>query len=441
MGLFFCALSLFVLATETFAGGFALQEQSVRGLGQSFAGATTGFGDGSSAYFNPAATLQLDSDVVHLGTHLVIPSAKFENSGSTMAAALGGGSVNGGNGGDAGEIGLVPNIYVVKKLADGRMAASFAVNSPFGLVSEYDDDWVGRYHAVRTELLTVNLNPSLAVQITDWLSVGAGVSAMYADAELTNAIDFGTIGVSALGPSTAASLGLLPQQADGSVKVTGDDWGVGYNLGALVDMGDTKIGFHFRSRVDLSLEGDAEFDVPANAQVLTSTGSFVDAGGTAPLDLPETIQVDVTHQVCEDLSVSAGALWTRWTRMPSLLVQFDSAQPDAVTDLSWDNTWRLATGLAYDVSEKATLRTGISYEQTPIKNGEYRTPRIPDNDRWWLTLGVSLLVLEDVTLDLSYAHIFVRDAGSNIDSPTGNTLKGDYDLSVDIASAAVTWHL
>lgn len=427
--------------SDAFAGGFALQEQSVRGLGQSFAGATTGFGDGSSAFFNPAATLQLSDDVVHFGAHVVAPSADFDNDGSSMAAALGGGPVSGNEGGNGGEPGVVPNIYVVKKLADGRMAASLSVNSPFGLVSEYNSEWVGRYHAVRSELLTVNINPSVAVKLTDWLTLGAGVSAMYADAELTNAIDLGTVGFSALGPSTATSLGLLPQQADGFATVTGDDWGYGYNAGALVTHGDTKVGVHYRSRVDLTLEGDADFDVPANAMPLTATGSFVDTGARAAVDLPETVQFDVSHELTDQLTLAFGALWTHWSRVPELRVQFDSAQSDSVVPLSWDNTWRLAAGLQYAMNDKATFSTGVSWEESPIKNGDFRTPRIPDNDRWWLTFGVSVLLLEDLTLDLSYAHIFVVDAGSNVTSATGDTLKGEYDLSVDIASAALTWHL
>jgi len=430
---------LVVWTVPAFAGGFALQEQSVRGLGQAFAGATTGFGDGSSAFFNPAAMTLQKGDLAHYGSHLIIPSSDFNNQGSSIAPALGGTALSGGSGGDGGELGYVPNIYLIKGIADDQLKLGLSVNSPFGLASDWDSDWVGRYHAVETELLTININPSVAYQINEMFSVGAGVSAMYGDAKLTNAIDFGTIGISVLGPAAAGALGLLPQAADGFVNVEGDDWGYGYNIGGLMTLGDTRVGLHFRSRVKLELEGDADFTVPAAAVPLTSTGSFVDTGAVANADLPETLQFDVDHQINDRWLVEAGALWTRWTRLPEIRVNFDSVQDDSVTPLGWDNTWRFAVGSQYRATDTVMVRGGLSWEKTPIKNGDFRTPRIPDNDRWWVTVGTSMMVFENVTLDLSYAHLFVKDAGSSNVNSTGAVLIGDYDLSVDILSAALTW--
>lgn len=269
-------LAVTMTVSPAFAGGFAVLEQSVRGLGQAFAGNTTGFGDGSSAYFNPAAMTLLARDVGTLGGHVVFPRARFDNRASRVSTAVGGGALHGSDGGNAGEPALIPNAYLVKGLLENRLKLGFAVNSPFGLLTRYDRDWVGRYHAVKSDLLTINVNPSIGYRINDFVSVGGGISAMYAEAELSNAIDFGSIGVATLGAETAAALQLFPQSADGFAIVEGDDWGMGYHLGVLLEHDRTRAGIHFRSKIDLDLRGRGTFQVPANASVLQSSGAFTD---------------------------------------------------------------------------------------------------------------------------------------------------------------------
>jgi long-chain fatty acid transport protein len=421
------------------AGGFAVLEQSVRGMGQAFAGSTTGFGDGSSAYYNPAAMTNIDRDYASLGTNLIIPHAGFDDRGSNNPS-LGGVPLNGHEGGNGGDLANVPNIYLVKGLLDDdRLKLGFAVNSPFGLSSEWDAGWQGRYHALRSELTLVNLNPSVAFEVNKNLSIGAGISVIYADAELTNAVDFGTIGFSALGPQAAGSLGLVPQGSDGFAKVTGDDWGVGYNLGALFTHGDTQVGFSFRSKVDLTLEGDGAFDVPANATPLTSMGAFTDSAASASVSLPETISLDLHHQVNDRLGLAFGVIWTHWSRLQELRVEFDNpAQSDSVTELDWNTTWRFAGGADFKVNDALTLRGGLSYEETPIESGEFRTPRIPDAERFWITAGATYAITESILFDIGYAHIFFDDAGSANVSESGQTLNGEYDLNIDIVSVSLS---
>ncbi len=432
-------IALATMAADASAGGFAVLEQSVRGMGQAFAGSTTGFGDGSSAYYNPAAMTNIDGDLASLGVHLIVPHAGFDDQGSNNPL-LGGAPLNGNEGGNGGELATVPNLYLVKGLLDDdRLKLGFAVNSPFGLASEWDDGWQGRYHALRSELVLINLNPSVAFEVTPNLSIGAGVSVIYADAELTNAVDFGTVGFSSLGAETAGMLGLVPQGSDGFAKVTGDDWGVGYNLGAMFTHGDTQFGVSFRSKVDLTLEGNGTFDVPANAVPLTGMGAFTESNAEASVSLPETISFDVQHQVNDKLGLAFGAIWTRWSRLQELRVIFENpAQPDSVTELDWNTTWRFAGGANYKVTDSLTLRGGLSYEETPIEEGIFRTPRIPDAERFWITAGATYAFNENILLDFGYAHIFFDDAESANPSSTGQVLNGEYDLTIDIVSVALT---
>ncbi|MCB0357992.1 MAG: outer membrane protein transport protein, partial [Bdellovibrionales bacterium] len=218
---------------SSFAAGFELQEQSGIGLGQAFAGATAGYGDGSEVYWNPAAMMAIDGTTASASLHTIIPSTSFDDGGSNLPA-LGGVPLVGNDGGNGGEVALVPNAYGVTDLIPDKLKFGIGLNVPFGLETQWDDGWTGRYQALKSELRTINVNPALAMNVTDNVSIGVGASIMFLDAELSNAIDFGTIGVATLGPTTAGSLGLLPQQADGKVTLNGDDTAYGVNAGVMI---------------------------------------------------------------------------------------------------------------------------------------------------------------------------------------------------------------
>ncbi|MCB9029987.1 MAG: transporter [Deltaproteobacteria bacterium] len=427
------------LSQTAFAGGFAVLEQSVEGLGQAFAGKSAGYGDGSSVYFNPAAMAAHKGSRATIAVHGIIPKAEFNDSGSSIPAL--GAPLSGGDGGDAGGLVGVPNIYYVNQVNDDWQAG-IAINSPFGLSSEYDAGWQGRYHALKSELLSININPGFSFKLRDDLFVGGGVSAMYLDAELTQAIDFGTIGFSTLGPTTASALGLSPQGNDGFGKVEGDDWAYGVNFGFLYLIDDdTRLGVHYRSRMQAQLKGDASFTVPTAALPLTSTGSFTNTGATADVTLPENVGVGLVHDVNESVSLAFEAGWTRWSRFNELRIVYDSTQPDSVTQEGWDSVWRFAGGINYNVDEDLVLRGGVAWEETPIPSAALRTPRIPDDDRLWLTAGVGYDVTDNITVDVSYAHLFMGDGEIANTSSTGGVLSGDYDLAIDIISLGLTWQL
>lgn len=421
------------------AAGYELLEQSANAVGQATAGSSTGYGDGSEVYFNPAAMTSLSKDTASASLHFVIPSAKFRNQGSSYIPQLGSTPLSGSDGGDAGGVNLVPNVYGVWKLSD-TYSAGLGINSPFGLKTEYDSDWVGRYHAVKSELTTVNINPAVAMKVDDSLSLGAGLQILYADAELTNAIDFGTIGVSALGLPTASALGLLPQHADGFGKIDGSDWGVGAGVGGTYSPAKgVRLGVNWRSRVKLHLEGNSEFTVPANALPLTQTGLFTNVDDGADVALPESINFGGAVDMSDVWTMYADATWTRWTRFDQLTVKFDSPQPDTTLLGNWNNTWRYALGTKYMLNSDWTLRSGVAWDASPIADGQHRSPRIPDQDRFWLSVGLGYNLTPHTVLSADYAHLFVRDANTTtLPNATGAVLNGTWDLGVDIASLNVT---
>jgi long-chain fatty acid transport protein len=209
-----CASLLTVLSPASLAAGFALIEQSASQLGNAFAGSAAFANDASTIFFNPAGMTRLPAQVVG-GLHYVLPSTKFDGTATDPA----GGPASGGNGGESGQAGVIPNFYITAPLGDG-LFAGLGINVPFGLSTEYDDNWKGRYQGIESELLTINFNPSLAYRVNRHLSIGAGFTLQYIDAKLTQAIDQGSLcvptqmqlqarGVPSADPALCA--GLTPQ--------------------------------------------------------------------------------------------------------------------------------------------------------------------------------------------------------------------------------------
>ncbi|HET6521835.1 MAG TPA: porin, partial [Geminicoccaceae bacterium] len=368
-------------------------------------------------------------DQINVAGHLVWLESAYGDAGSTVFT---GGPLIGTDGGDGGRNILIPNLFLVYGLTP-RLKLGLGVSAPFGLKTEYDDGFVGRYHALNSELRTVNVNPSVAFGLTDWLSVGAGLNIQYADGELTNAIDFGTIGTLFGVP------GLVPQQSDGFAAIKGDDWSFGYNLGVLIEpRAGTRIGLAYRSRIAHELEGRASFEVPPEAAQLTAGGAFTDTAATAEVDLPETVSLGVAQRIGQRWTVLADVTWTNWSRFDELRIRFASGQDDAVTVHDWHDSFRYGAGIAYAWSDALELRLGVAYDETPVPD-RTRTPAVPDNDRLWLAAGLGYRLTERASLDLGYAHLFVEDGDINLTDPVQGNLRGATDNAADMVGLQLNW--
>jgi long-chain fatty acid transport protein len=439
------------LPAQSHGAAFALIEQGVVPMGSAYAGGAAQAEDPSTVYFNPAGMTRLKGTQIVGALHVVMPEADFSNEGSQHL--FNGPPLNSplnylgnGDGGDGGETGIVPNFYITHRLSE-QWAIGLGINAPFGLATEYDDDWVGRYHATRSEVKTINVNPSIAFEVNDSISLGAGISAQYIEAELSNAIDIGTINALpvALGGFGGAFnfLGLIPGGSDGEVTVEGDDWSWGFNLGALVNLNaQTRFGIHYRSKIEHTLTGTADFSIPGGGLIQQNTGLFRDTGVKSTVELPATLSVSAFHQINDEWAVMGDVTWTDWSSLPELRFDFDNSQPDGVTTLKWDDSYRFAIGAVFQPQGNPwTYRAGLAYDQSPVLGAEYRTPRIPDEDRVWLAVGLSYEATDAVTLDFGYAHLFVDDpkinkSAAGEDAVRGG-LKGTYDAAVDLVSLQV----
>lgn len=393
------------------AAGFALIEQSASGMGNAYAGGAAIAEDASTIFFNPAGMTYIDGTQAVGALHLIKPNADFKNKGSQGAAGF---PPAGDEGPNAGDLAFVPNFYFMKELSP-TVRVGVGVNAPFGLKTEYDDEWVGRFQAVKSELKTININPSIAFKVNDQLSLGFGVSAMWTEATLTRQVN-------------------RVVAAESGVEIKGDDWGYGFNLGAIYQAtADTRFGVAYRSKVKQKLKGDAKFGATLAAS---------DSDVTASVDLPESLSASVFSKVNDKWDVMADVTWTRWSRFEELRIKFDSGAADAVTPENWENTMRYSIGANYHYSDAIKLRAGLAYDQEAIKD-EFRTARIPGNDRKWVALGASYIVSPMSKFDIGYTHLFLSDAKVDDDQAAAadgfnGRLTGDYEGDVDILSLQYT---
>ena len=431
------------------AAGFSISENSASGMGSAFAGASAIAEDASTTFFNPAGLSKLKGNQVVLAGHFVSASAEFTNNGSALFTTA---PISGANE-DGAESSFIPNFYYANQLND-QWTFGLGVNAPFGSKTEYSDTWVGRYHATKSEITTININPSASFKVNDKLSVGFGVNVQYIEATLANKLDSdaicngaplsGLLGACAASGLTGANIGNAA--FDSSQSLTGDDWSLGWNVGLLYDITDaTRLGLAYRSNVEHTLTGNVDFTLNSNflnALTLASLNNsvFIDTGISAGVDLPETLSLSLYHNVNSKWSILADATWTKWKRFDKIVIDFSNpVQSSSTIPENWENSLRYSLGTNYQADSKWVYRLGVALDETPIATAADRTPRIPGNDRLWLSFGLGYKTSDSFGIDVAYAHVFLDDTPINNTNVFGHTLTGSYESSADILSAQFNW--
>lgn len=423
----FCALS----AAAAHASGFALVEQNASGLGNAYAGQAASAQDASTIFYNPAGLTRVEGRQVIAVASFITPSARFGDSGSANAMLQ---TSTGGDGGDAGGTSFVPSFYYAMDVRP-NLKFGLGVGAPFGLRTEYDEDWVGRFQAVKSDLKTININPTLAFKASDELSLGVGLDFMMAKAELTSMTNYSAgIYLATAGTTSIPNLSGL-----GTVK--GDDWGIGANVGVLYQpRPDTRIGLSYRSETSFTLEGSATFD----NRPAPLAAALPDGPVTAKVTLPASASLSLFRMLSPQWDLLADISWTGWSSFEDLTVKRTDGSTLTTTDESWHDTLRYAVGVNFHQNDRLTWRAGVAFDESPVPDA-HRTPRIPDQDRTWVAVGAQYKLDDRARIDAGYAHLFVKDA--SIDSggsvapgvyPYGH-LKGKYDDKVDILSVQYTY--
>lgn len=439
------ALALAVLGTlaagQAAASGFQLREQSVKNLGKSNAGSIVGK-DASNVALNPAAMTNLDMITVQSDLTVIDLTAKFDGGGNVLGSPLK--PLTGGDGGDPGDATLVPNMSVVipMKGALEGMTLGFSIGAPFGLKTEYEAGWVGRYRALTSDVKIVDLTSSVAFKATDGVSLGFGLVYERAEVTLSKAIDFGTAICASSNPLNCfnPNYPFKPQQLDGVFEVSGDGTSIGYVVGAQIAPNDKlAIGFSHRTEIKHDLEGSVDFqNVPA---LLGADPRFQDGDGGARLVTPAITTLSIKYGFTDQFRVLADYQSTGWSSMKDVTIKRANGTLVGSEDFSWEDTDFVSIGVEYDLSEAFTLRAGVGQDESPT-NDVTRTPRLPDNDRMLYSVGMSWAVSDHLSVDAAYQRINIDDpeVALGVHAPSDlSTLVGTFSGSANLFGVSMQY--
>ena len=416
--------------SQSMASGFQIRENSIQAMSRAFAGSASDTGDAAVVNNNPAAMTMFTETTVQSDVTAIDISARFTGGGHDAF----GRPLSGGNGGNAGGTTPVPALHII--VPRGNFAFGVALTSPFGLKTEYDQGWVGRYQALKSDLRTYDLTLAGAYKFNDMFSVGAGLIIQRADAELTKAVDFGAI-------LTPAAFPLFsPQSADGLARIKGHDTSIGWEAGVLFRPGsNTSIGLNYRSRINQNIRGKADFTVPANVQAVFNafhSPFFQDQGATAKLATPAVVTLSITQKFGDRFSLSANIERTQWSSLQELRVRFTGPDADSVEQFHWRNTTLFSIGGDFKLSDALTLRAGYAHDQSPTSD-TFRTPRLPDNNRNIYSIGLGWNPSKNVNWNIGYSHVAINTPTVNNATQTGSTLVGSFDAKVNLFGVSGTF--
>jgi len=459
-------------AGQALGAGFALQENSGSGLGNAFAGGAAAAEDASTVWANPAGMSRIGTNQAAAALHLINVSMKFSNANSLPAgcyppacspAVL---QPLGGDGGDAGSLNIVPNMFGVFPI-NKEWAFGIGLNAPFGLVTEYDSTWIGRFQGVKSDIKTMNINPALSWKPAESFAIGAGADYQQIKATLTKQVNYSgalllaaaTAGV-APGSATWNAIAQSTPRLEGSADITGDAWAWGWNVGVLWDIDkNNRIGAHYRSSIKYNLNANASFVNPALPPVPTPIAPTVAALAAAvnntatyngsvssDIELPEIVNVSYFGKLDNRWDLMADIQYTGWDKVQDLTFTRTSGPSSgkvlASTPENWKNVWRYSVGTNYHYDDKWTIRGGVAYDESPVSD-QYRTPRLPDGSRIWLATGAQYKMDRQWVFDVGLAYGWANSDPSirqNDGSTPGNALvDGTYKVNFLIVSGQITY--
>lgn len=391
---------------SAYAAGFEINELSPTIQAAALSDAATASGDISGMAYNPATLASIKGTEIYIGGSWIIPKVGYNNAVAVVTPTGPGtaytvGPVTSEN--NVASQAFVPNAYFGYSVTD-QFKVGVGEDSPWGLKTNYDDNWAGSLNAIESSIKTINLFPTMAYQLTSKLDVGASVDFEYIDAVYSNNF----YNTEAGGLATVS----------GYNKLTGSAWSTGYTVGASYQLTpSTLLGADYHSSINESISGTANITgtvcFPGGC---LPPGTFVPGYGTDPaainLTLPATANFGVSQAVTDRLTLMADAQWTQWDTIQAIDVDVTNQGQDN-TAVGYKNSWLYSLGAKYKLDPKWTLLGGLAYDQTP-SNDQLRDPRIPDTNRKWVTMGFTYSPIIRLNLFMTYEHIFMNDQSINV---------------------------
>lgn len=389
-------LGLLTCAGGAYGSGFGIFTQGATELGQ--ANASVAHTSGPSAvYFNPALMSKLSGTQVEIGTTLIAPDREFSNSATGQGAQV-----------DS-TVYFPSNLYLTSAVND-QLSLGLAIFNPFGLGTEWPEDWEGRYLATNSTITTFNINPAIAYKVIPQVTLAAGLDVLLLDAELERKFPLGLLGLS----------------GDTNQKLTGDGDGLGYNLGLLIDLSpQLSFGVAYRSEIEVDIDGTLAHS-PEIPGFLPTTKA------KTSITLPQQLTAGLAFKASDRLTVETGVRWEGWSSYDELVIN----PQDPVLGLTrlpeaknWRDTWAANLGARYQLNPQVALLSGYLWGEDAIPADTFE-PGVPDSTSHLFTLG-SDMQWERFKFAASYGYQLLEKRDKN-NAVGGGLANGSYESSIHL---------
>lgn len=454
------------------AGGFSTPTYGAPGWGRAFGGGSLFKNDPSSAYNNPAAMAFVDQAVVqqtvdYARVKIKYSGQAYDYTGQPVSntAVMPDGSfdpstavANNNDGGQGGFTAWLPTGFLVIPIGD-RFAFGLSQVVPQGMRTTWNENSKFRDFAVDTKIETVGLTGSLSFKVRDDFSIGGGMIVQRSQGFVSQNVDL----FSAASVSPGLGNGAFPPGVGTALmRVKVDNISVGWFGGVVWKPTDKdSLGLNYHAKIKNKMTG--KYNVRADALnngLMTDDTIFGNgktlvetaypglklypngAHASTQLDIPATAAIDWVHQFDDRWTLGVSAMWTQWSSFKDLTLKSQGSTIVAIP-YNYRDAWMYSVGGDFRATDELTLRAGVAYDQTPTRNST-RDPRIPDGDRYFLSLGAGydIKAVPGLTLDAAYSHQFVEKVNiktQNVDRLGGGRLDGSAESSGDIVSLSATY--
>jgi long-chain fatty acid transport protein len=416
------SLAVTLASTQIFASGFALNEQSISGMGTGFAGRSSSADDASTVFGNPAGMARLKGQQITGGIAAIDASSDISDTS---------GRSSGTNKGDMVPFTSVPMGFYTNKIND-EWAFGLGVYAPFGLITDYENGFQGRAFGSKSEVKVITLQPTVSYAFNDKVSIGFGPT------------------INRISGTLESDIALpIPRTGDNNVEIKGDDTALGFNAGVLVQATDTtRVGLTYHSKVNYKLDGHTDVTAGTGVPPQVLKSNRYDA--SLKIETPESYDLSVTQDINDAWKLYAGATWTRWSRLKDITVNNEGVTalsggalaPQIVgtikEDQNWHDTWAYAVGTSYQLNKQWVLRTGLSFDQSPTNNTD-RSPRIPTGDRTIFSVGAGFNPTDDWTIDVAYSYLKEESVTVNRSNALGQSYNAKYENSANGFGVGATY--
>jgi long-chain fatty acid transport protein len=392
-----------LIASSALAGGLYLYELGSPEVGLAGAGWSARAQDAATVFTNPAGMTRLQKSELLVGTQPLYLNVEFSPDSKTTTS---------GKEGDASTWLPAGGVYYAHNLSPRLKIGASAVGY-FGLGLDYEDDWVGRYYVQEIKLQAIGVQPAVAYRVTDWLSFGAGVVALYGVFDEKVAVN--NIG---------------PNEDDGKLEIEDSDWTYQVNLGVLVEpRKGTRFGLTFLSEGDLEFKDKPDIsNLGPGLEALLRANGVLNAEIEVEFTMPRALMFSAYHELGDRLAFMGNLGWQEWSQFGQVGVSVTSEDTSNLTfDRNYKDTWHVALGAHYRMAQPWLLSAGVSYDSSMMDDKD-RTPDLPLGESWRFGLGARYDWSEKLAFGAGYTLLWSGDLDMDVNrGPLAGRVSGAYE--------------